>query len=158
MSNLKAFLDMIAYAEIGSQLLKLSNNGYNVVVGSTPSAPLLFQDYSDHPRLYIKSMNSTAAGRYQILKRNYDFYKSKLKLKDFSPSSQDAIALQMIKEQGAYKLVEDGKLKEAIAAIKNIWASMPGSPYGQPTKKYKTLEEVYVKAGGTLWQGEQSKV
>ncbi len=98
MSNLKAFLDMLAYAEIGPSLLAISQNGYNVVVGSTPSAPILFYDYSDHPRLYIRKMDSTAAGRYQILKRNYDFYKNKLKLKDFSPQSQDAIAIQMIKE------------------------------------------------------------
>lgn len=150
MSNIKAFLDMLAYAEIGTSLLKLSQNGYNVVVGSTPSDPILFYDYSDHPRLYIKKMNSTAAGRYQILKRNYDFYKAKLNLPDFSPQSQDAIAIQMIKEQGAYRLIEQGDLNGAINAVKRIWASMPGSPYGQPTKKYKTLEEVYVKAGGTL--------
>lgn len=150
MSNLKAFLDMIAYAEIGPSLLAISQNGYNVIVGSTPSAPILFYDYSDHPRLYIRKMNSTAAGRYQILKRNYDFYKNKLKLPDFSPQSQDAIAIQMIKEQGAYNLIEQGDLKGAIDSIKRIWASMPGAPYGQPTKKYKSLEEVYVKAGGTL--------
>jgi hypothetical protein len=39
--NLKAFLDMIAWSEIGPALLAKSDNGYNVCVGSTPEKPIL---------------------------------------------------------------------------------------------------------------------
>ena len=67
-SNEKAFLDMIAFSEIGTALLVKSDNGYNVLVGSTAAKPLLFDSYADHPRIYNKQFNSTAAGRYQLLK------------------------------------------------------------------------------------------
>ncbi|MCR4307644.1 MAG: glycoside hydrolase family 104 protein, partial [Candidatus Berkelbacteria bacterium] len=93
--NEKAFLDMIAISE-GTSTIKASENGYNVIVGGK-----LFQGYTDHPRKLVKlneKLSSTAAGRYQLLSRYYDAYKKSLRLPDFSPASQDAIALQQIKE------------------------------------------------------------
>ncbi len=99
--NRKAFLDMIAWSEIGPRLLAVSDNGYDVIVGSTPERPILFEGYADHPRRKIAEENdswdrdgkvdySTAAGRYQILARYYDHYRQQLGLPDFSPASQDA--------------------------------------------------------------------
>ena len=46
-------------------------------------------------------LKSTGAGRYQLLSRWWDAYRKQLGLKDFSPKSQDAVALQRIKERGA---------------------------------------------------------
>ena len=46
-------------------------------------------------------LKSTGAGRYQLLSRWWDAYRKQLGLKDFSPKSQDAVALQQIKERGA---------------------------------------------------------
>ena len=40
--NLAAYLDLIAFSEIGRDLLKHSDDGYNVIVGGG-----LFVDYSD---------------------------------------------------------------------------------------------------------------
>ena len=40
--NVHAFLDMLASSEIGLGLLEHSDNGYDVLVGSTSRAPLLF--------------------------------------------------------------------------------------------------------------------
>ena len=45
---------------------------------------------------------STGAGRFQLLSRWWDAYRKQLGLKDFSPKSQDAVALQQIKERGAF--------------------------------------------------------
>lgn len=38
----KAYLDMLAWSEIGDKLLKSSDNGYNVIVGGTclPATPI----------------------------------------------------------------------------------------------------------------------
>ena len=112
---------MIATAE---GTAKLGDNGYNVLVGGS-----LFTGYADHPRkaVYLPKykIKSTAAGRYQILSRYYTFYKKLLKLKDFSPASQDAIAIQMIKEQGALQDVDEGRVDVAIKKVSNIWASLP---------------------------------
>jgi muramidase (phage lysozyme) len=140
--NQRAFLDMIAYSEIGPKLLSESDNGYNVIVGGT-----LFHDYSDHPRQSIKlprlGIKSTAAGRYQILARYFDAYKKILKLPDFSPASQDKIALQLIHECRALDEIERGDIEEAIKLCRSRWASLPGASYGQHENRLDDLLAAY---------------
>jgi len=147
--NQKAFLDMIAASEIGAKLLAASDNGYNVIVGGQ-----LFTSYADHPRVLVAfprlGIKSTAAGRYQLLSRYYDAYKKQLKLPDFSPASQDAIALQQIKERRALADIEAGNLESAISKVKNIWASLPGAGYGQHEQKFDFLKTAYLNAGGSI--------
>ncbi len=149
----RAFLDMLAWAEIGPGLLAVSDNGYNVLVGSTSAVPHLFYDYSDHPRILVKlneKLSSTAAGRYQILKRIYDAYKTRCNLCDFSPASQDIIALQLTRECGAMKDINEGRIEDAIRKVRNIWASLPGAGYGQHEQKLTRLLAAFVKAGGVI--------
>jgi muramidase (phage lysozyme) len=140
--NQRAFLDMIAYSELGPKLLSESDNGYNVIVGGT-----LFHDYADHPRQSIKlprlGIKSTAAGRYQILARYFDAYKKILKLPDFSPSSQDKIALQLIRECRALDEIESGDIEEAIKLCRSRWASLPGAGYSQHENKLDDLLAAY---------------
>ena len=151
--NLEAFLNMLAWAEIGTEMLAASDHGYNILVGSLPGRMKLFTDYSDHPRKMMRltpTVHSTAAGRYQILMRTYDHYRVLLKLPDFSPSSQDAIAVQLIKERRALQDIYEGKIIEAIGKVKNIWASLPGAGYGQREHRIEPLMIAYRAAGGTL--------
>lgn len=150
--NLKAFLDMIAHSEIGERLLQVSDNGYDVIVGSTPENPILFNSFADHPRrlMNVNGLQSTAAGRYQILKRYFDFYKSMLKLKDFGPASQDAIAIQMIKECKALQDIEAGQFEHAVVKCNSRWASLPGAGYYQHENNMADLSAAYLKAGGKL--------
>jgi muramidase (phage lysozyme) len=147
--NQKAFLDMLAFSEIGPKLLAKSDNGYNVLVGGE-----LFRGYADHPRKLVDlprlGIKSTAAGRYQLLSRYYDAYKKQLGLKDFSPASQDAIALQQIKERRALADIEAGNFAAAVQRCKNIWASLPGAGYGQHEQKLEHLQAAFVAAGGRL--------
>lgn len=147
-SNLQAFLDMLAWSE-GTSRIKGSDNGYNVVVGGS-----LFTSYADHPRKLISlpklGIKSTAAGRYQLLSRYYDAYKKQLGLKDFSPASQDAIAIQQIKERRALPDIESGDIKAAINKCSNIWASLPGAGYGQHENKIDDLVNKYISYGGAL--------
>jgi muramidase (phage lysozyme) len=145
--NLKAFLDMIAYSEgtdNGRQPTK--NHGYDVVVGGS-----LFEGYADHPRKLVNlrpGLASTAAGRYQVLSRYFDAYKKQLKLPDFSPESQDAIAIQLIKECKAMDDIEKGYIDVALAKCKSRWASLPGAGYGQHEYDKGALLAAYKKAGG----------
>lgn len=148
--NQKAFLDMVAFSEIGKKLLTVSDDGYDVLVGSTWQKPLLFNDYIDHPRVLNKQLKSTAAGRYQILTRIYDFYKKLLDLPDFSPDSQDAIALHLIKECDALKDIESGDIKSAIEKCRSRWASFPKAGYGQHENKTENLLAAYIAAGGEV--------
>jgi len=151
--NKKAFLDAIAYSELGPEILAQSDNGYDVIVGSTPGHIIRFSSYDDHPHRDIRineHLTSTAAGRYQILGRIFDHYRETLGLSDFSPASQDAIALQLIRECRALDLIEDGNFADAITACSSRWASLPGSQYGQHTNKLSLLQQAYVDAGGML--------
>lgn len=148
--NLRAFLDMTAYSEIGAALLLLSDNGYNVLVGSTPAKPLLFHDYSAHPQIRNEAMNSDAAGRYQFMGRYWSFYKIKLSLPDFGPESQDRWAVQLIKECRALDDIETGHFGRAVGKCSSRWASFPGAGYGQREHRMDTLEAAYEKAGGVF--------
>ena len=138
--NIIAFLTMIAVSE-GTQIIG-SQQGYDVIVTSTPEKPILFTSYADHPRRLMhcgRVLTSTAAGRYQILARFYDAYKSPLKLPDFSHESQDKIALQMISECNALHLINAGDFVGAVKACKSRWASFPDSGNNQHENKMAML-------------------
>ena len=145
--NRKAFLDMIAWSE-GTVCVKGSDNGYNVLVGGE-----LFFTYNDHPRKLViinSKLKSTAAGRYQLLSRYFDYYKKLLKLPDFSAPSQDAIAIQQIKECRALDDVDNGNFELAVKKCNKIWASFPGNNYGQHQQKLSALQIAYTEAGGEI--------
>ena len=147
-TNLQAFLDLIAYSEIGPELLALSDNGYNVCVGSTPANPILFHSYATHPRIRSAAMNSDAAGRYQFMGRYWPAYMMQLKLPDFGPDSQDKWAVQLIKECHALDDILTGHIAIAVGKCSSRWASFPGAKYGQHTNQLAALEDAYERAGG----------
>ncbi|EKS9800331.1 MULTISPECIES: glycoside hydrolase family 24 protein [Burkholderia] len=150
--NRVAFLDMIAASEIGAMLLAKSDDGYNVLVGSTPARPLLFASYATHPNVLNRNIPvpSTAAGRYQILNRWWRIYQAQLKLPDFGPVSQDRYALQQLREHGALPLIDAGRFREAVAKVSNVWASLPGAGYGQHENDVERLLAAYQAAGGEI--------
>lgn len=148
--NQKAFLDLIAWSEIGPRLLAASDNGYNVLVGSTPDKPLLFDSYADHPNVYNQECNSTAAGRYQFLSKYWRYYKATLRLPDFGPDSQDIWALQLVSECGALGDVDAGRVERAIQKCKSRWASLPGAGYAQHENKLPDLIAAFKDAGGVV--------
>ncbi len=152
-TNLNAFLDMLAWSEIGPKLLVVSDDGYNVIVGSTPDHPDLFQSYDDHPRKLVAvnaGLYSTAAGRYQILSRWFDVYRKMLRLPDFSPESQDKIAIRMMEERGILTMVEQSHFAAAVQRAASIWASLAGAGYGQHENALDDLRMVYLDGGGNL--------
>jgi muramidase (phage lysozyme) len=149
--NQKAFLDMIADSEIGAALLAVSDNGYNVLEGSTPTHPLLFDSYDAFPMSSDPRHTSTAAGRYQLMHRYFAPYTQMLGLDGtFRKANQDAIALQQVKECRAFDAIETGNIELAVARCAHIWASFPAAGYGQHENRLSTLFAAYTAAGGTL--------
>jgi muramidase (phage lysozyme) len=144
---------MLAWSEGTSTSRYTKADGYDVVVGGIDS-PNTFSSYADHPAILVavnrKGLKSTAAGRYQLLHRYWKIYKDQLGLKDFSPASQDAVAIQQIKERRALADIESGKIESAIEKCKNIWASLPGAGYGQKEHAAAPLVAKYKAAGGTV--------
>lgn len=146
--NVACFLYMLRRSELGV-MADWPEQGYNVIVGSTPKKPILMTSYADHPRKAVKireGLTSTAAGGYQILKGIYDPYKIQLKLPDFSPLSQDKIALQLIRECKALDDIEAGRIESAIVKCKSRWASLPGAGYNQNEHRLSDLVQIYKEA------------
>ena len=108
----KAFLDMLAWSEgTDNGRQKTRNHGYDVIVGE------LFTDYSDHPRKLVTlnpNSNQQAPDATSFFPVGQDAYRKQLGLKDFSPKSQDAVALQQIKERGALPMIDRGDSRQAI--------------------------------------------
>ena len=148
--NLKAFLDTIAWSELGDKLLAISDRGYNVCVGSTPAKPILFRSYAMHPLLRCAALNSDAAGRYQFMGKYWLHYKKQLELPDFGPESQDKWAVRLIRECRALDDVEAGRLEAAVYKCNTRWASFPGAGYGQPEHKMEDLRKAFLRFGGVL--------
>lgn len=154
-ANLRAFLAVIRSCE-GTA----GENGYRTIVGGE-----LFDSFADHPRVVRsgrfsngKEWRSTAAGAYQFLVGTWDECARALNLPDFSPQSQDRAAVYLIQRRGALQAVEEGDLRRAIELCNREWASLPGSPYGQPTKDYATCERIFLRAGGTLSQAADGAI
>jgi muramidase (phage lysozyme) len=146
-NNIKAFLDTIAKSE---GTYGVGDNGYNVLVGSTPENPLLFNDYSEHPHIYNKEYDSTAAGRYQVIYSTWIDLQKKLNLLDFSPDSQDKAAVQLIRERLAFDDIIAGDFSSAAQKVGNIWASFPDNDYEQRTNSIEQLTAWYTGYGGEL--------
>lgn len=103
---------------------------------------------TDHPNILVfvgifngKKTNSTAAGRYQILKGTWDDFG--FKGMTFSPKNQDAYAIKQLNVLGVPPLLETNNLNAAIAKANRTWASLPGSPYGQNPKSLSDFTHTY---------------
>lgn len=129
----RAFLDTLAYSEG-------TDAQYNYIFTHA-----VFTSYADHPRKRkcAGKLCSDAAGRYQFLSKTWDPLAEDLGLKDFTPPSQDMAVVELIRRDGAYNAVAGSanheNFKRAVTKLNNIWASLPGSEYGQPTHPMATL-------------------
>ncbi len=114
-TNIKAMLDLIAWAE-----------GADYDVSYTGQK---FTSFTDHPRaLYTANgISSDAAGRYQFLSPTWDKLKAKLKLKDFSPQSQDKAAIELMKQCHGYGYAVRGDVRGFADRCWTQWASLHSS-------------------------------
>jgi tape measure domain-containing protein len=148
--QIRAFLDLVAYAE-GTDYMP--NEGYNTLFGHGQ-----FVSFRDHPRQRVSKngLRSDAAGRYQIMQATWDEEKAKLGLQDFSPTSQDLVAISRIMMRGALDEVLKGDVVGALFAARQEWAAFPGAGYGQRerskeslTRKYQEIVKKYEQPSST---------
>ena len=119
--NVKAFLKLIRYAEHGNE----SDRVYYKLYGGKRE----FTDTSTHPLeepIEAWGRKSTAAGAYQIL--NGTWYEANKRgiASDFTPFSQDKIAIWLIQTKGAMQYVMSGNVEEVITRMRGTWSSLPG--------------------------------
>lgn len=133
--NMRAFLRVIREGE-SSQ----GDDAYRTLFGGG-----LFGDLSKHPNRTITAngYTSTAAGAYQFLSKTWNECRDVLNLRGFTPAEQDLAAVFLIQRRGALDDVLEGRIEDAIAKCGREWASLPGSPYGQPVMTLEKAMRTY---------------
>jgi len=145
--NVRAFLAALRYGEGTS-----GPDGYRIMFGGER----FDNNFADHPRRAItkgmagKQYTSTAAGAYQFLERTWDGLVKQYHFPDFSPESQDQAAAALIMGRGAMPALLAGRVEEAVKLCNREWASLPGSPDGQPVVTLEQFTKHYTDAGGSL--------
>ncbi|WP_394840946.1 glycoside hydrolase family 104 protein [Pendulispora brunnea] len=135
----RALLDTIAFTEgtAGS----CGTDGYSTGFGYN-----CFDSCAQHPHTQWGS--STAAGRYQFL----DFTWDELGKSDFGPANQDIAAIEKIRQRGVDlptdRPLSESEFEAAMHKLSLEWASLPYSPYGQPTKTLQETRARYCDAAG----------
>ncbi|EKE6829257.1 glycoside hydrolase family 104 protein [Escherichia coli] len=134
----RGFFDLLAKSE---GTAGKGDNGYNVAFGGDATV-----GYDAHPGQYYtftqtdgKQNRTSAAGRYQIIKPTYDSLAKRLGVTDFSPETQDRMALELIRENGALEDVKRGDYAAAINKLGGVWASLPSSTAPQPHRSMAEL-------------------
>lgn len=117
--RIRAFLDTIAVTE-GTTGPK---GYYRQYTGSH------FSSFEDHPRELkcansnVKELCSDAAGRYQFLSTSWDRFAPVVKAKNFGPTYQDRVAIELIRDKNALKDIEEGRVEEAFKKLHLVWPS-----------------------------------
>lgn len=144
--NVRAFLRLIREGE-SSQ----AERAYHTQVGGR-----ILTSLADHPKEVVtvriggKDLRSSAAGAYQFLTKTWGECAQALDLANFGPGAQDLAAVFLIWRRRALDDVVAGRIEEAISKCNREWASLPDSPYGQPTQTMAGALRVYAAWGGTL--------
>lgn len=154
-TNIRACLRVIRAGESTQD-----DSAYRWLYGSTSAHPLLFNSSADHPRQAFQSHWgwTSAAGAYQAMcavpgKVKTDTWGDFIRdvgPMDFSMSSQDLFAVWGIRRRNAVRDVIAGDLVIALTKIGREWASMPGSPYGQPTMSLNRAGSIFAQYGGHI--------
>jgi muramidase (phage lysozyme) len=146
--NVRKYLEMITKSE--------GSRGYaygfgNVKLNNLDAHPGTVHDFKETDG---KKNKTTAAGAYQFLDGTWKELQTKLGLKDFSPASQDAGAVELLRRRGALDAVKSGDWSTAITKTGAEWASLPTSPYKQPKR---SMEFIYNALGAKKPEGPTYK-
>lgn len=141
-SQIAAFLAVIRKFE--------SHDDYRIIYGGGH-----FADFSAHPQVRVPinlpgyaGKFSTAAGAYQINYPTYSDFADALGITDFTPESQDRIAIAILNKCGAIAALTRGDIEGAFIAASMRWASLPGSTANQHPQQMQAAIDSFVNAGG----------
>lgn len=148
--NISAFLKAVAEAEGGGYDFK-----YGAVRGKR-NDPWRFADMSTHPGPGSGG-RSTAAGMYQITIDTWRDHGGKnMGLTDFTPRTQDLIAVDLLRHLGIIDKIKAGDIAGAMSKAAGRWSALPEGPGrpnhypGQPYVVYGKFLAMYTAAGGAV--------
>lgn len=148
-ANIQAFLKAIAEAEGGGYDFK-----YGAVKGKR-NDPWRFTDYSTHPGAGFGG-RTTAAGMYQENIETWREMGGKMGLSDFTPETQDLIAVEILRVLKVIEQIQAGDIDAALDKASHRWSALPqgkGKPGFYPTQpfvSYETFESSYKNSGGNV--------
>jgi lysozyme len=154
-ANVRAALEMISKSEG-------TNGDYSKMVYGTVVSSALFPqlvgkrnvsipNLNQFPQILVKvnsNLSSSAAGKYQIIRKTYAGAAAAMGLTDFSENTQDLLAIELIRQRGAMNYILAGDIEGALknSNLKFEWASIPGNSYGQGTHSIAALAGWYRSA------------
>lgn len=145
--NVAAFLKAIAQAEGGGYDFK-----YGAVKGKR-NDPWRFSDFPAHPGPGYGG-ETTAAGMYQINIATWHQHGGSMGLSDFSPKTQDLIAIEILRSINIMEKIKEGDIANAVGPASRKWAALPMGPglsgrhANQPSVKYDDFFATYQANGG----------
>jgi len=146
--NVRAFLDAIAVAEVGTK--GAEQGGYGYLIGDDIKGRESFDPnkLGSHPGRRVRygrgrNQVSSATGRYQTMDFVAKEEFSRLGLRDFKPQSQEILAVSRLMYRGILDDIKKGNFKSVINRpgymdASSEWASLAGNPYGQGSPTGKT--------------------
>ena len=139
--NAQRWLNAISASE---GTMRDGKRGYNIMFGGGT-----FDDYTRHPDTVIDGgrLKSAAAGAYQFMPGTYGTVKRDLKLPDFSPSSQDQAALELMRRRGVDP-DRDPLTPQNVNKLSPEWAAFPtleGRSYypKQTAKSFQFVKDAF---------------
>ena len=136
--NVLAFLRAIRAGE-SSQ----GEEAYNMLVygGS-------FSDFSTHPKVMKpipgSKLFTSAAGAYQITYSTWKWLHLLAGVSDFSPRSQDLMAVAYLRKLGALADIVDGNYADAVSKCRDVWEAIT------VPKLLARMDAAYVNYGGVI--------
>jgi peptidoglycan hydrolase-like protein with peptidoglycan-binding domain len=139
--EVRAYLDLVAWKEVrpghslnadGSPSGYRDRNGVPGSMGTMPESAVANNGTFPRDELQYN------VGRYQMKQVDVDDMRKRYdpKIDDFSPESQDRIAVAKMKYRDVIEPLQSGDIRTAIHNGGKEWASLPGSPYGQVQQGY----------------------
>ena len=139
--EVRAYLDLVAWKEVrpghslnadGSPAGYRDRNGVPGSMGTMPESAVANNGTFPRDELQYN------VGRYQMKQVDVDDMRKRYdsKIDDFSPESQDRIAVAKMKYRDVIEPLQNGDIRTAIHNGGKEWASLPGSPYGQVQAGY----------------------
>lgn len=138
----KAFLDLLSFTE---GTYGVGNNGYDVLVndGKEKGKSRVMNNWTETSapphkgkEWYVKSLDSTAAGRYQFIYNTWKSLNNDINA-PMTKANQDAAALKYLRKllgsSFDFKIDSVGEMTEVRSKILNVWTSF----------KTKTASELY---------------
>ena len=131
--RVRAFLEVIAYAEGTDRDKDPTLSGYSTIMG-----------YGTAPNLYNHPSNK-ASGRYQAIPSTWSMAEKALGLYDFTAESQEIFgAWDLVKNKpNIYTALTNNNFSAAVEAASSEWASFPNrsltgnDPETNPTSRYE---------------------